>query len=349
MKKSYRQDLIIDWFSGLIMTRNLQSPIKSTSNIFPASYPVRNKSDHFRITKVLLYWIVFIIIQIVITYLFVHAGRDNEEYTRIFEEVGSSYLEPFWIFYYWIITEVKIIDYVDPTYGIFLLSIFAASLFFGVAIKRAPRPFSVVLIIIAIMAYQVSLVTGALRQGVSFFFFATYLLSISERHLLLAAITHLSGLVYLVFSRYLLAIIILISIGFWYGYDWSNIDFLSSATQRYVGYILSGESLDLRAILLFVSLKLVAFFIFLLNFKFLKRCIRLKPLLYMLLLTPVVQMVIYILIPNPIITDRVNLILDPFVLVGLVVLAGNINSVNVVAITLLTVPKLVARLYLALT
>lgn len=310
---------------------------------------MRSKSDHFYINKVLPYWIAFIIIQIVITYLFVHAGRDNEEYSRIFEEVGSSYLEPFWILYYWIMAEVKIIDYVDPTYGIFLLQMFAASLFFSVAIKNDPRPLSLILIIVAIMPYQVSLVTGALRQGVSFFFFATYLLSISERHLLLAAITHLSGLVYLVFSRYLLAIIIMISIGFWYGYDWSNIDFLSSATQRYVGYIFSGESLDLRSILLFVSLKLVAFLIFLLNYKFLKKCIRSKPLLYALLLTPVVQISIYIFIPNPIITDRVNLILDPFVLVGLVMLARNINFINVFVFALLTVPKLVARLYLAIT
>jgi hypothetical protein len=290
----------------------------------------------------------FAIIQIFIAYIFTNYGRDNGEYARLFEGDGGNYLEPFWEIYLWCVRTIGVADFFDPTYGIFLLSVVAATLFFELSIRELNNSKSMILIILSIAAYQVSLVTGALRQGVSFFFFSAYLIGFSERYLFMSVITHLSGSFYLLFSRYApifigIAVVAFVSIGV------ADLGFLFSALSRYEGYINSGDNINDSSLLIFASLKIATLLFFAANFQYLRRHFKSKFILYFILLAPVIQISIYIFYPIPIITDRVNLVLDPFILVGIVLLSKKPTLINFSVVFLFTVPKLFIRFYIAIS
>lgn len=298
----------------------------------------------------LLGWIIFTSFQVAIIFIYNHFGRDNDEYERLFEYSDVSYFEPIWMAYAWGVGYAGFDKYLSPTYGMLLLLIIAASYFFKLVAKDCGHAPAIILIATAIFAYEVSLVTGALRQGISFLFFSIYLASPAVRYLVLAVCTHLSGTFYLIFIRYSWSLALLIGavlIVYILTQNTISLDFLESALIRFEAYASSAESLGLGAIILFSIQKVLIFYLFVINIQSLKNQAKSKIILYFIIFSPLMQLCVYIVMPVPVITDRVNLILDPFLLLGIIYVIKSSRMLSFSIAGAIIYGKLIARLYMA--
>lgn len=292
-------------------------------------------------------FVVFMLMQVPVIQVFLNVGRDNVEYVRLFSQEDTNYLEPFWILLSNILRTLGVFSPELALYCMLALSILGALLFLrSVTRFEGIQPLSYFFILIAIFSYQISLVTGALRQSISFFFFSSFIVTASESYLAVAALAHVSGLPYLFYSKFRLAFISAALIGVSV-VGLTESGFLSSAVLRLEGYLGAEVTLSGATVFMFVTQKMVIFLLFIRNRLTLFSHLKSHFFAYSLICAPIVQSIVYILFPTPIITDRLNLIFDPFVLVGLVFVSMRLDVVNFLVLIALIVPKLMARMYFA--
>ncbi len=293
-----------------------------------------------------LHYILFFISQIYIIYLFINFGRDNEEYNRLLIEGGVDYLEPFWQFYAYLFNLLKIYVSIDPSYGLLFILLISSFFCYKKAVNGINKNFVIVIIIAAIFSYQISLVTGALRQGISFFLFLLYIIDRSKKYLFLSVATHWSGIFYLVFLRLTKKIIIAILVSL-LTLSLLNLSFIASLIYRLNNYIELERVSNYPFIVGLIIIKFITAYIFFKNKIFLLRKINSNFLVNSIIFSPFIQLIIYFMIPSPVITDRANLILDPFILSGYILVANEVNFFTRFILVILIAIKISLRLIAA--
>lgn len=295
-----------------------------------------------------LYIPLFLALQMVVVVIFYQYGRDNDEYKKLFAKENGEYLEPFWKLYKSLFAAIGIDDANVLLAGMIALLCLLAFLFFLRATRNIKLNSSYLLIILIIFSYQVSMVTGALRQGLSFFAFAIFLLSRRYAFLWGAILLHWTGVVYTAFSRHTLVIASALAAAVVYTH-FDDISYLVRLSDRLGGYLGISHLLSTAAIIGLTTGKLVTFGLLVLNRHHLSKIYASTYLTWMTCASPIIQSLLLIAVPNPVFTDRANMVFDPFVLVGLVLVSRRITSVNVLLLLIIITPKLVSRLFVAVT
>lgn len=286
-------------------------------------------------------------LQIFVFIIFRDYGHDNEEYLRLFYVADSSYLEPFWEFYSYLLNIFGFDSAEEHLYGMVLLLIGQSIYIYKLATKdHIGNYFSQVILLCLIISYEISFATGALRQGLSFLSICIFLLSRNLIFLIASIAFHWSGAVYALSSKYILAVVffIFLILSTYYLNDFQYVNYF---IQRSSGYLISETKIEIISIIGLTAVKVATFALFFRNFKFLLNTVRSRAFVVLILSAPIFQLIPITVFQNPVLIDRGNMLLDPLIYVGFIYITRKIDLINSFFLSILIIPKLLIRLYIA--
>lgn len=290
---------------------------------------------------------VFVLAQFGIFFLFKTFGRDNDEYLRLFENLDENYLEPFWFIYAQVLGALGFGSAEATLSGMAIAISGLAIVVFKKITANDRRISSHMLLACLVLAYEISFVTGALRQGISFFGVVIFLLTSNLPFLFFAILTHWSGLVYALLSKWasfaLLALFILVLVNL---YD--ELTFLLNAVNRLESYQdLNAVDDSARGFGLIIP-KLLTFLVFLFSYRYLILLSGSRNLTRIIVTAPLLQLLPLLFTSNMVVIDRGGMLLDPLVFIGSVFLLKGRHSPARSLIGLMIVAKFAARITFAL-
>lgn len=298
------------------------------------------------IKKSLIIKILFFLCQFIIYRFLIDFGRDTDEYIRMAKGIGSQYLEGFWQVLYTIL-EYIINSWQIKFFSMFFFLVLGSYLLLNQMLKMSNNLFIMLIFFLFVLSIQISSVGGALRQGICIVFFTTYLLTSNKIVYLLSIFTHWSGTVYILLNKYIRYLVIILAIiGIFYISTFSDDPYIKALTLRIKLYLSNPFSFDFITIYVIIN-KVLLFVIFIANIKVLRNYDMAEEFFhikFMVLFSPFLQLMIFLMTNSHQILQRGGMILDPFnnVATVYIIIYGGIKSK--IIMILLLILKLFTRL-----
>jgi hypothetical protein len=289
-------------------------------------------------------------LQPLMLFLFDRYGHDNQTYLRFFDvlDEGPSYLEPLWLGYAAAMSWLGLDSAESLLAGMAcVMSVLIVYLLYKVQ-AGVKHPVRVALLLALLLSYQVSALGGALRQGVSFFLVCIFLVTSRTPALLLSAGAHWSGIFYLplLFRRATTAIVFAVlaaaSLAYFLFQSQVDIGFVGQLLIRLEGYTDIDSTAETGRLLGVMLAKASLGAVFLGNRTTILAATN-RQVGILILAAPFLQLSLA-LSNNMVLVDRGGMILDPFVLVGMVVLIKRSSSWSLALISALILQKLATRI-----
>jgi hypothetical protein len=290
-----------------------------------------------------LYYLIFWLFQPYIFIIFFKYGHDTLAYLQMAKGIGDNYLEPFWKYLFILLGN----NFILKINIMIFMIIFLAFLILKCVSSYLLSFFRGFFVVLLLYSWEVSFVSGSLRQGIAVLAFTLFLLTHNKLSYILSIITHWSGAVYLLFNKYIFLILLIIipfGIFFLINLDWQNINIFS----RIIFYLQNPFAVNIKIILFIILNKLIIFILFLNNKKVLKNYFYSRIIIYFFILVPIIQVSIFLFTGSMQIFQRAGMIFSPFVIVFyiLIIIYGDFKNRFIVYILILL--KLLTRLLIVL-
>lgn len=288
-----------------------------------------------------LYWLM----QPALLSLFWTVGRDTETYLDLLDSEGS-YLEPFWFV---VSTGLAFVGLGDVELRAFamLMTLSIAGFLVVRWVKRngVIHTSGGLLILAFILSYQVSFVTGALRQGISVLFVSAFLLGGAKWSFWAGVLTHWSGVAYLALRARLYPLLAAVALVILYA-GYQEPAYIASAASRTELYVDMLQDLSTTEVLLLTANKALHIFFIVFGYKRLRSHLP-GHVLVGVYFAPLLQLAILWATRSELIFHRAGMILDPFVIVATIVLLVRGNAFTRVSMGALVLSKFATRLLAA--
>lgn len=292
-----------------------------------------------------LFYFAYWALQPALFYVFWNLGHDTDEYVDLFSK-ANSYLEPFWYVISLIFSLAHIDKPVIMAGSLVMLLSIGGFLLLKAALNTRCRTFGSLLILATILSYQISFVTGALRQGISVMYISVYLLTMATMPFIVGVMAHWSGAIYLLLKRRLYpALFIFICVGIYYGYD--RAAYLESAIIRVTAYLDRMQDMDAQALIVLSLNKIIYLGLLSISYERLRERFS-QSLIISIYAAVMIQLAILLISRSEVIFQRAGMIFDPFVIVGTIALAIIGNRLTAGVLFALIFLKLGARIFVAI-
>jgi len=298
----------------------------------------------FKVKFNYILYLFFILSQFFVIELFFNHGHDTYTYMEMAKGIGESYLEISWRIIFSFFN-----NYIIRIYIMLFLLILPAFFILKNLFLMTNSRFSKFIIFFMILSYEISGVSGALRQEIIVLFFALYLISYNYFYYFLSIIFHWIGILYIFFNKYYKIIFIILFIlstymVFVFYQDIVNLNFYS----RIVFYLSNPFKFNFFLLVSIIVYKFIIFLLFFYNKKLLNylKINKIKFIRYFFVFSPLLQILIFLITKSPQIFQRLGMVFDPFIIIfmGLIIIFG--NKYSKVLVSLLIIIKFAMRLKL---
>jgi hypothetical protein len=283
-----------------------------------------------------IYWLVFIFAGYLSFDIFYFYSPDLHEYHRLIFEVDGNYFEPFWVIVSIVARQVISDDLLSVAHLLFIIYYLLFYLCLRAARNQGLNFSSLYLFFFIVLSITLGGVLGAYRQTIAMMFVLYILLYSNKINLIyLSIFMHWSlAPVLLIYSlnkyrKTMIPIVITASLAWIIIYNSSVIDsdFIEISFVDRVGYYLMNNDFSSAYSLIqffqMILLKVYLFGVFYLAKSDLLRICRFKELVPYVIMAPLFQLGLVVVTDNTLLVQRVGLLFEPLIIVGIYCLISN--------------------------